>query len=75
MTPADPGSGPVGSPLAPDLNDPVEPGSDLTAADPGGSAPLVPPEIVAQSMRRVPPRRPAPRSEAERAGCSRSSWG
>jgi len=50
MTPADPGSGPVGSPLAPNRPDPVEPDADLTAAEPGG-APLVPPEIVAQSMR------------------------
>ncbi len=50
MTPGDPGAGSVGSPLAPDRDDAVEPGSDMTAADPT-AAPLVPPELVAQSMR------------------------
>jgi D-xylose transport system permease protein len=49
MTPADPGSGSVGSPLAPDRSDPVEPGADMTAADPASAA-FVPPELVAQSM-------------------------
>jgi D-xylose transport system permease protein len=54
MTPADPGSGPVGSPLAPDRTVPVEPGSDMTDTDPAAdaaAAPFVPPELVAQTMR------------------------
>ncbi len=50
MTPTDPGPGPTGRPSATDVDNPVEDSVDLTAAQ-AGAAPLVPPEIVAQSMR------------------------
>ncbi len=46
MTPADPGTGP---PSAPPVEQPTEPVVDLTAAQ--RTAPLVPPEVVAQSLR------------------------
>ena len=50
MTPTDPGPGPAGWPSATEVDPPVEAPADLTG-DLAGAAPLVPPEIVAQSMR------------------------
>ncbi len=49
MAPADSNPGPTGAPAVPDVDTPVEPLVDLTAAE--GGAPLVPPEIIAQTMR------------------------
>jgi len=49
MAPADPGSGPTGAPPAPEVEPPVDPLVDLTAA-PEADIPLVPAGIVAQTM-------------------------
>ena len=50
MARTDPDSGSTGAPSKPDAGAPTESLVDLTAA-PGGGAPLVPPEIVAQTFR------------------------
>ncbi len=50
MAHVDPEPGTAGASLAPEVEPPLEPGADLTAAE-DAAAPLVPPEIVAQSLR------------------------
>ncbi len=50
MAPADHDPAPTGAPPAPGVETPIDPLADLTAA-PEGSAPLVPPEVIAQTLR------------------------